>query len=167
MILPVPFQAFFAACFTVWTWRIATLPVSTSSDHREREEQKQTKWRIMTHRMAKLNIDWCIGYKVKSFNLVWFLWFVKAIRLRIAHSTNFVFPPPIITDKTAILSQGRGKFKQALGREQVEQNKRMITQFKDTNIYWIVNFVDYKIFAAPSYTGGALGYRGKSGQAEL
>lgn len=95
------------------------------------------------------------------------MWFVKAIRLRIAHSTNFVFPPPIITDKTAILSQGRGKFKQALGREQVEQNKRMITQFKDTNIYWIVNFVDYKIFAAPSYTGGALGYRGKSGQAEL
>lgn len=51
---------------------------------REREEEKtKTIWRVTTHRMAKLSIDWCIGYDVKRLNLrlygFVFLWFVKAI----------------------------------------------------------------------------------------
>lgn len=118
MISPVPLQAFFDAPLTVRTWWIATLPVSSNSNHRQRdreEEKTKTIWRMMTHRMAKPNTDWCVGYNVKGSTetLVWFLWFCES---NIAENCTFS-PATMLQYRKCFQAREEGKFTQALSRK--------------------------------------------------
>lgn len=56
---------------------------------------------------------WCKRLKLR----LWFLWFVKAAELRIAHSVSFFPTSNNVTVKKALSSQRSGEFKQALSRK--------------------------------------------------
>lgn len=107
----------------------------TASTERERGRKTNTTWRVMTHRMAKLNIDWCVGYTVKGSNWAFGFGFLRFVKARI--DENCTFPPAImLQERKAISSQRREGIRTgAQQKEQVQQNKRGITQSEDTNIY--------------------------------
>lgn len=170
VILPVPLQAFSAAPFTVWTWRIATLPVSAkNSDRRERKEEKQTwhgEW--WPTEWQNWN-EWCV-WEPQTEPLVWFWWFCESQLDEKCTFHKLCLPKPaaMLQERKRFQAREVREFKQALSREsrcsRIREGFSLRTQIFTGK--WKENCADHTICVTPSSTGRALcygtGFRGKS-----